>query len=260
MGFCNFSNSSLLVNVGGVIAVGLLAGQLVSCAAGSRTAQEQTGTEVESKSVAITKNGIKSAVVDVTDYYVRPQLDNPRPGNSLAVFTTDSFVGSAKCAVCHELLTDRQGNDMSIPNHWRSTMMANAARDPLWLAKVESEVHRNPALKEVIESKCATCHMPMAWTEEYSRGKDGLMLGKGLLSNKNPLHEAAMDGVSCSLCHQVQDKNLGQKKSFSGKFVIDTEAKSPDRKIFGPYRDPFVKTMQASIGYTPEFGPQTNDS
>ncbi len=260
MRFCNFSNSSLLVNVGAAIAVGLLAGQLVSCAAGKQTAQEQTGTGPEAKSVTITKNGVNSAVVDVTNYYVRPQLDNPRPGNSLAVFTTENFVGSAKCAVCHELLTDRKGNDMSIAGHWRSTMMANAARDPLWLAKVESEVHRNPALKEVIESKCATCHMPMAWTEEYSQGKDVLMLDKGLLNNRNPLHEAAMDGVSCSLCHQVQDKNLGRKKSFRGKFVIDTGAKSPDRKIFGPYKDPFVKTMQTSVSYTPEFGPQTNDA
>jgi len=262
MRFCIFFNRLSYYSMAIFIALLLLGSQLVACASGNQTLQEQAkpAPEPQAKPVAITKNGVTSTVVDVTNFYVRPQLDNPRPGNSLPLFATGSFVGSAKCAVCHELLTDGQGNDMSIANHWRSTMMANAATDPLWQAKVASEVHRNPALKDVIESKCATCHMPMAWTEEYSRGKDTLIFDKGLSDIRNPLHDAAMDGVSCSLCHQVQDKNLGQKKSFSGKFVIDTGAKAPDRKIFGPYKDPFVKTMQTSVGYTPQYGPQTNDS
>jgi len=69
-----------------------------------------------------------------------------------------------------------------------------------------------------------------------------------------------MDGVSCSFCHQIQDENLGRKKSFSGKFVINTSNKAPEREIFGPYKDPVQKTMQQSVGYTPVFGPQTNDS
>jgi hypothetical protein len=256
MKFKDSLNFSVLYEVGVLIIILLLGSQLVSCAAGNMTADEQQ----QAGPAAITKKGAGPTVVDVTNYYVRPEIQSSRPGNSLATFESDNFIGSAKCAVCHEKLTDKKGNDMSISGHWRSTMMANAAKDPLWQAKVESEVHRNPALKEVIESKCATCHMPMAWTQEYSQGKDGLMLEEGLLNPGNQLHEAAMDGVSCSLCHQIQDKNLGQKKSFSGKFVIDTKAKSPDRKIFGPYKDPFVKTMQTSVGYIPEFGPQTNDS
>ena len=32
-------------------------------------------------------------------------------------------------------------------------MMAHAAKDPLWQAKVESEVQENPALQAVIETK-----------------------------------------------------------------------------------------------------------
>jgi hypothetical protein len=39
----------------------------------------------------------------------------------------ENFVGSSRCAVCHELLTDSKGNDMSNAGHRRSTMMAKAA-------------------------------------------------------------------------------------------------------------------------------------
>jgi hypothetical protein len=67
-------------------------------------------------------------VADVTNYYSRPENTNPRPGAGMAIFETENFVGSSRCAVCHELLTDRKGNDMSISGHWRSTMMANAAK------------------------------------------------------------------------------------------------------------------------------------
>ena len=196
--------------------------QLVSCAAGTMVAPE---TSAESGSAqASTGMAEKQAKVDdVTNYYARPENKAPKPGNGLAFFATENFVGSSRCAVCHELLTDSKGNDMSISGHWRSTMMANAAKDPLWQAKVSSEVKRNPALKKVIEVKCATCHMPMAWTQAYKDGEEQLVLDKGFLSPKNDLHGAAMDGVSCSLCHQIRDEDLGRKKSFSGKFVIDTE-------------------------------------
>jgi len=237
-----------------------VAGLLVSCAAGPGSTAE---TSLESAAPVMEKTVKKDAnigVVDVTNYYSRPEIIGPRRGTGLASFETENFLGSSRCAVCHELLADSGGNDMSIPGHWRSTMMANAAKDPLWQAKVSSEVKRNPALKKVIEEKCATCHMPMAWTQAYKRGDDRLVLDNGLLSPQNDLHAAAMDGVSCTLCHQVQDKNLGQKESFSGKFVIDTNKKVPEREIFGPYKNPVQKTMQQSVGYTPVFGAQTNDS
>ena len=142
-------------------------------------------------------------------------------GGPLAYFTEPDFVGSSRCAVCHTDLKDSQGNDMSITNHWRSTMMANAAKDPLWQAKVASEVFRNPAIKDVIEKKCVTCHMPMDWTQQnalskvYQADQGGVFAG--FLKDSSQLHAAAMDGVSCSLCHQIEDKNLGEKAGFSGK-------------------------------------------
>ena len=235
------------------------ASQFVSCAAGRGTTPEPSGQST-SAPVSTGSAGTDAPVIDITDYYTRQAIKGNRPGGGLAIFETKNFVGSSRCAVCHELLTDGKGNDMSISGHWRSTMMANAAKDPLWQAKVRSEVKRNPALKKVIEKKCGTCHMPMAWTQAYEDGAEQELLDGGFLSPGNNLHAAAMDGVSCSLCHQIRDENLGRKESYSGKFVIDTNKKDTAREIFGPYKNPLQEVMQKGVGFTPEYGSHTNDS
>ena len=72
--------------------------------------------------------------------------------------------------MCHEGLADAAGKDVSITTDWRSTMMANAAKDPVWQAKVASETARTPALKDVIEKKCAKCHTPMAVKQAETLG------------------------------------------------------------------------------------------
>jgi hypothetical protein len=177
---------------------------------------------------------------------------------ALSVFTTDDFVGSGLCVMCHEALVDSAGADVSITNDWRSTMMANAAKDPAWRAKVASEAARNPALKDVIEEKCARCHTPMAETQAETLGAPVALSDDGFLSPANPLHEAAQDGVSCSLCHQIQPDNLGTPESFSGGYEIDTRTEPPNRIMFGPYENPFGRPMQMHTGYLPAFGEHTN--
>jgi hypothetical protein len=190
---------------------------------------------------------------------VSPTVAN-HPGLDLVDFTSDNFVGSGNCALCHSNLTDQAGNDVSNDSHWRSAMMANSARDPFWQAKVSSEVTRNPDLKDVIEDKCANCHTPMAHTELSAKGEMVELLEDGLLQPDNPFHASAIDGVSCTLCHQIQNLNLGEKESFSGGYGIDTEADPPDRPVFGPFTDQFGQLMIATVGYTPMYGEQTLDS
>jgi hypothetical protein len=193
----------------------------------------------------------------------------PRPGNEalrygrpLADFEGGGFVGAWRCAVCHSRLSDRQGRDLSIADHWRATMMANGARDPLWQAKVASEAARTPALKKVIEEKCVSCHMPMAWREAAAAPggtpADGIFAA--LLDGNSPLHAAALDGISCSLCHQIRDEQLGSEASFGGRFVLDLAATAPGRPIYGPYQQAVTRPMRTSVGYTPEFGSHTNDA
>ena len=131
-------------------------------------------------------------------------------------------------------------------------------RDPFWQAKVSSEIARNPARQSDIERLCSRCHMPMAYTEAVNAGQTPAIFGpQGFLDLSHPLHEAAIDGVSCTLCHQIQPQNLGQPESFNGHFVIDTSTEPPRRIVFGPYPNPNtlgISIMRTGSGYTPQQG------
>ena len=90
-----------------------------------------------------------------TDFSFAQQV-GPGPGGgmggtTLTTFETDYFSGSGICALCHSSLTDEAGNDVSNDAQWRSTMMANASKDPLWQAKISSEVAQNPHVQDIIQ-------------------------------------------------------------------------------------------------------------
>lgn len=178
-------------------------------------------------------------------------------GKPLTMFMNADFTGSGTCAVCHTRLADSSGTDVSIDAYWRSAMMANAARDPVYLARVSAEIARAPALKQVIETKCSLCHMPMAFTEAKVTSSPIAIFGDGFLNVANPLRDAATDGVSCSVCHQIEKDNLGTQESFSGGFSINTSTEPPDRKSYGPFPQPYENTMRRSVGFTPAAGLQT---
>lgn len=179
------------------------------------------------------------------------RLSAATAGLPLSTFQQADFVGSGSCAACHSLLSDAARQDVSIDLHWRSSMMANSGKDPLWQAKVASETRRNPALKSVIEDKCATCHLPMARTQAVALGSTVAIHGTGFLDPANAYHAAATDGVSCSLCHQIQNKNLGLSESFSGHYSIDTTTQPPNRVAYGPFANPILVQMQNNVGFTP---------
>lgn len=217
------------------------------------------------KETSIRDNKTENVFTGISLSVPRSGKSHSKSGAPLTSFVTANFVGSYRCAMCHEKLEDSEGRDVSISNHWRSTMMANAAKDPFWQAKVKSEVQRHPALAKVIEEKCVSCHMPMAWTQAAVKKKQFRLYGVNsivdeFLRQGTRLHQAAMDGVSCSLCHQIQDSGLGEPDSFSGQYKIDTDISAPDRPIFGPYRETYPDTMISTVNYTPIYGPHMNDS
>jgi len=181
---------------------------------------------------------------------------------ALTTFKTADFSGSGVCAFCHSRLTDKAGNDVSNDAQWRSTMMANAAKDPLWQAKISAEVALvagmpgGPILEQVIQEKCSRCHMGMARYQALTDGtpKDQIFVLEdniGFLDPAHYLHEAAMDGVSCTLCHQIQPGNLGTADSFTGQYAIDTTTVGSNRVLFGPYSNPVRNPMQRNTGFRP---------
>ena len=209
-----------------------------------------------------------SALCQTAGLLPAPAQPVPGPGpTALTTFETADFSGSGICAMCHSGLTDEATptpNDVSNDAHWRSTMMANAAKDPLWQAKISTEVQLvdNPILKQAIQEKCSRCHMGMARYQQLADGatKDDIyVLDTGFLDPTHDLHEAAMDGVSCTLCHQVQPDGLGDPSTYTGQYFIDTRTLPPNREIFGPYPNPFGNAMQQASGFNPKVGAQIED-
>jgi hypothetical protein len=156
-------------------------------------------------------------------------------------------------------MVDEAGNDVSNDTEWRASMMANAARDPYWQASVRSEVLDHPQLKSVVEDKCATCHTSMARFTAVVTGTESALLDGGFLDPDHPHHTFAIEGVSCTLCHQIEEQGLGDPDSFSGGFSIDAERPQGERLAHGPF--PTVpgpaSVMQNVSGFRPVEGPQT---
>src|SRR6187455_2500512 len=76
--------------------------------------------------------------------------------------TLSLFAHSENCVACHNALVAPSGEDVSIGTTWRSTMMANSARDPYWQASVRRETIDHPKRSADIQNECAACHMPMS--------------------------------------------------------------------------------------------------
>jgi len=177
-----------------------------------------------------------------------------------ASFRSTHFSGSANCATCHNNLTDANNNDVSIESDWASSLMANSTRDPFWRAKTASEIRRNPALKSVLDDKCSRCHAPMANVEAKYEGSAVELFGNGFLNPQNPYFNHAMDGGSCTACHQIEDNGkLGTLEGFSGKYSIVNLGAS-ERTAFGQYADPKINPMLTDTGFLPTYAAHISSS
>jgi hypothetical protein len=176
-------------------------------------------------------------------------------------FVGAHFIGSKKCRTCHDGIKDKAGNDLSIVRDWRATIMANAARDPFWQAKVASEMQRTPKIGNALEKKCSRCHMPMAHVEATLTKKSIAIFGpRGFLDPSHPLFDFAMEGVSCTLCHQIEDDpSLGESSGSSGGFIIGKNIEK-QRKIYGPFKKPFPWPMRNILKFTPTYSPHISQS
>ncbi len=178
----------------------------------------------------------------------------PRENRS---FRSNHFRGSSLCMQCHNGLKDEDQNDVSIISDWNTTMMANSTRDPFWQAKLKTELIRTPALENEIHDTCTRCHAPMA-NEEARKANAPIqaVFGDGILNEDNPYFNLAMNGVSCSLCHQISPASpFGTEAGFSGNFQVESEG-----IIYGPYENVSTTPMETFVGYTPIFSEHIKSS
>ncbi|HET6349269.1 MAG TPA: T9SS type A sorting domain-containing protein [Candidatus Krumholzibacteria bacterium] len=138
---------------------------------------------------------------------------------------------SQNCVTCH-------GNyNASVEPwaNWRGSMMANAARDPLFFACLAVAEQDAPAVGDL----CLRCHTPGGWSEGHSFDTSG-----GQLNAKD------RQGVQCDFCHRLADLNYQAGVSpvndvavldslttlpytyANGQFIMDA---NPPRR--GPYSD-----------------------
>ena len=164
------------------------------------------------------------------------------------------FQSSDRCMACHNGLVSRSGDDVSVGTEWRSTMMANSARDPYWQAGVRREVMDHPGHAAAIQDECSKCHMPMARTQAHANGQQGQVFAHLPIGAQQTVGALlATDGVSCTVCHQISARNLGQRQSFVGGFEIDRALALGVRPVFGPFQVDRgrARVMSSASGFRP---------
>jgi len=183
------------------------------------------------------------------------QQQPPRPGSAPSVdpHPESLFTPSENCVACHNVLVTPSGEDVSIGATWRSTMMANAGRDPYWQAGVRRETIDHPMRADAIQAECAACHMPMLQKVSKAAGKKTDVFAQLPINKKDDseLHKLAADGVSCTVCHQISDEGLGTRDNFNANFRMRPTPPDGNRVIFGPYQiDAGRKTiMRSATGF-----------
>ncbi len=176
-------------------------------------------------------------------------------GNNISLPLTDNgyFKASGNCDGCHGFdptfaaNVDGEGNDISPVTLWRGSMMANAAKDPFWRAKVSHEVTINPQHKVALEDKCTTCHAPMG---KYSNEEFGL--GPYSIAQLES-DSLGLDGVSCMACHKQSEQELGILNSGVLNFT-------PQPVVYGPFEKPFESPMQDLVGVLPVYSDHIIDA
>ena len=169
------------------------------------------------------------------------------------------FSTAGACEECHRTaasataLKDAAGRTVGMVDLWEGSMMANAGRDPLWRAVVSAEVAATPAAAAAIESKCMTCHTPMAVTDARLVGDPDP--GLDVIASGTERGHLATDGVSCTVCHQIEPDGLGTPDSLSGGYTILGEGRA-----YGPHDDPFDHPMEEHSGFLPESSDHVMDS
>lgn len=224
-----------------------------------------------------------------TDSFNEVEIELPEPRGLLPALNTyeptfegEHHSGSGECASCHTdpsmaVTTEVPGElrNVSIGTAWETSVMAQATRDPYWHAVVASELDNFPMLEEKINDDCLVCHAPTAHDLAEKDGLDlrlfdevdevsGEVVNQGIytMDDSSELFNHAMDGVTCTLCHQMEGDNFGTEESMTGGYIItgSTTGDISDRPAYGQYEDPEVGYMRNNSMFNPIHGPHISTS
>ncbi len=186
-----------------------------------------------------------------------PLLRNlPIPETTQPIDSGILFPTARLCGGCHghdpneHALVTTDGKDVNIYDDWRSTMMANSARDPFWRAKVTHEILVNPAHSIGLQDKCTSCHAPAGHYQAKLHDHKPYYLLSDVYADT-----LGLDGVNCQICHAQSPQKLGDLHS--GNLNFDT---GYIRVAYGPYEMFFAPPMHQFVGITPVYGEHIHDA
>jgi hypothetical protein len=172
-------------------------------------------------------------------------------GNPRSASDPGLFAVSGECVACHNNLVSNAGEDVSIGVNWRGTIMAHSARDPYFQGSLRRELIDHPAAASEIENECAACHLPAAGAAARAAGARASVFAHlaGAMSDAaSPLDEIAIDGVTCTVCHQIAPDGLGTRERFNGNFALAPSLPGGARRVFGPFApDPGRRRIMHSV-------------
>ncbi|RJP34582.1 MAG: hypothetical protein C4547_10590 [Phycisphaerales bacterium] len=99
----------------------------------------------------------------------------------------EGFLSSANCGACHGGGDD---HDIKLMKPWQGSMMAQAARDPMFYACLAIAEQDAPFSGDL----CIRCHVPRAW-----------LMGRSDPPNGSEINQSDRDGVNCHFCHRMVD-------------------------------------------------------
>jgi len=178
------------------------------------------------------------------------------PNHRLKIDSNILFPTAKVCGGCHgydplrRAFVTFDGSDVNIYDDWRSTMMANSARDPFWRAKVTHETLVNPAHSTELQDKCTSCHAPAGHYQAKLHDKKQFYTLADLYPDT-----LGLDGVTCQACHAQAPEKIGQLHS--GALNFDT---AMIRIAYGPYEQIFAPPMHQFVGITPKYGEHISDA
>ncbi len=118
--------------------------------------------------------------------------EGTQPGE-LSTAAPPAIVDS-ECKSCHSGGVDDNGVEFRPYGTWAGTMMANAMRDPLFLAALTVAEQDAPG----VGTSCIRCHSPKAFVKGNATG-----IGAALDADD-------MEGVDCEGCHRSIDASVAQ--------------------------------------------------
>ncbi|HEU4430015.1 MAG TPA: hypothetical protein VFT98_14730, partial [Myxococcota bacterium] len=207
--------------------------------------------------------------VTLNDFVAPAAGPNPSP-----------HISSDACQYCHDVALLQNGRvpammridadaagdlrgkqyNLSPFGEWNASLMAMAARDPVFLAQLEYETQRFPEDAERIADTCLGCHAPLGARELKRQGGTGASLSLAhLYEEPGGAHAGpaalARDGVTCVACHRMSPEGLGTDASFNAGFSLEEEP-----VIYGPFANPKLHAMQHALGLEPREGAHLRDS